>query len=70
LLAFAAERRAAARAQRRPPLSVDISRPPRLQQQTRRTPQLQHKMEQQTNGQTNTALLHRQGRRAHSMGTV
>jgi len=43
LLAFAAERRAAASLlldARRPPLSIDISRLHGVQQQTRRTPQL------------------------------
>jgi len=47
LLAFAAERRAAATlllGTSRPPLSIDISRPPGPQEQTRRTPRLWRNM--------------------------
>jgi len=47
LIAFAAERRAAAPlllGVRRQPLSIDMRRPPGLRQQTGRTPRLWHKM--------------------------
>jgi len=47
LLAFAAERRAAATlllGTSLPPLSIDISRPPGPQEQTRRTPRLRRNM--------------------------
>jgi len=65
LLAFAAERRAAAPlllGTRRPPLSINISRPHGAQQQTRRTPQRLRSNDgtgKQTDRQTDTRPFHR-----------